>query len=233
MADFVIWATESIFGHIKTEEEVMAEIKVEMNDLMKECKRSSIGNQIAMDMNEKKRILLAKKGKMEDLKRETRNFVLLEKKSRRIERNMARIDLFRTRTEDTKVDQALSGATLRLMQVKCQSKTLLDQNQTANIIRQYQYHSVTQKNLMDMINEEMEEVEEEMEEEEMNEEDEERMNELMTFHADVANQETFNKLPKPVDSLVTQSNLHLPESAMKRANQEEKKKLDDFLGGKT
>jgi hypothetical protein len=234
MTDLVNWMTEAIFGHIKTEEEVMMEIKTEMDNLMKDCQRSLIRNQVTMDMNEKRRIVLAKRGKMEDLKRETRSYVLLEKKSRRIERNIARIDLFRSRIEDTKVDQVLSGATLRLMQVKCQSKTLLDASQTANIIRQYQYQSGTQKSLMDMINEEMKEVEEEMDEadEEMDEADEDRMQELMAFQADVANQETFNKLPKPVDSVISQTNLNLPEYVMKRTNNEEKKKLDDFLSGK-
>lgn len=234
MTDFVTCVTEAIFGHIKTEEEVMMEIKTEMDNLMKECRRSLISNQITMGMNEKRRLAMAKKGKMEDLKRETRSYVILEKKSRRIERNMSRIDLFRSRIEDTKVDQTLSGATLRLMQVKCQSKTLLDASQTANIIRQYQYQSGTQKSLMDMINEEMKEVEEEMDEadEEMDEADEIRMKKLMDFQTDVANQETFNKLPKPVDSVVSQADLNVPEYVMKRTNNEEKKKLDDFLSGK-
>jgi hypothetical protein len=78
------------------------------------------------------------------------------------------------------------------------------------------------------------EVEEEMAEaeEEMDEADEDRMQELMAFQADVANQETFNKLPKPVDSVISQTNLNLPEYVMKRTNNEEKKKLDDFLSGK-
>lgn len=220
--------TEAIFGHVETEDEKMAKIKSDLDGVLKECHRSILRNKIYREQSEKKQTLLAKRGKYEELKRETKDFVIKEKEATRLERNRNRVEIFKSQLETTKVDRVLTTSKLSLMSIKINNpKILLSESQISSILNKYKYNEQNEKNIMALIDEEMEEIDEE--EEEMNEDDNQRMEEIVKFHMDLANHEEFNKFPKPNGVIVSPNVLNVTEKTMNRINQEEKQKLDAFL----
>ena len=222
--------SEAVFGHVETEEEKMRKIKDDIDAILKECERSRIRNHIDMDQSKKQQTLLSKKGDYEGLKREARVYVMKEKEALKLERNKNRIVSFKSQLDATRIDSVLSKSKLTLMDIKAdQTQHLLDQKQVMNILNRYKYQRDSQRNIMDLIDDEMEEEEEEEEEEELNSVEEEKIDELIKFNVELANHAEFDKLPKPVGTLLSHNVLHAPEKEMKRMNQEGKQRLDAFL----
>lgn len=223
--------TEYFLGHVDTPEEKLGKIKVKLEEVRREARRSMSGCEWKRKDAAKRQQKAAREGNAVDLKREARNEVMADREYARLSARLQRIEMTIKQVQEAHGDRVLQQAQIDMMETVLQL-TPQDTGKVARLCYGYQRQRMQGQQIQEQMDEMLEEAYEEVDEaQELGPEDEARIEEIVRLQSDLVAQQQTAQMPRAPHTHVALPSAQ-SEAEQRRANREGAREIEQFLARK-